>query len=289
MQHKKYSSLSAIFLPLLCALTIQVYGNPHLDEAEPEEADLIIPYKQIAGTELNLHIYYPNNFITGEQRPAMIFFFGGGWVGGTVDQFRPHALHYSSLGMVCILAEYRIKSKHGTTPFEAVADAKSAIRFLRRNAFLLGINPYKIVASGGSAGGHLAAATALLEGLNESSEPLDVSCKPNALVLFNPVIDTGPSGHAYERIGERYPEISPLHNVKKGAPPCIMFLGTNDNLIPVSTAEAFRHEMESAGSRCELILFEGAGHGFFNYQYRNNYDATIIETDQFLRSLGYIK
>ena len=284
-----FQSFSFLTFLIVCSFSLMAFTKPHDEFPLDEDPDLIVSYKQVSDTELKLHIYYPHDYSKGEQRPAIIFFFGGGWVGGSVIQFRPHALHYASLGMVAVLAEYRIKQKHGTTPFEAVADAKSAIRYLRRNAFSLGINPYRIVGSGGSAGGHLAAATAMLDGLNEPAEPLDVSCIPNALVLFNPVIDNGPTGYGYERIGDRYNEISPMHNIKNETPPCILFLGTNDNLIPVSTAEAFKKEMESVGSRCDLILYEGAGHGFFNHQNIDYYNATILESDKFLRSLGYIE
>ena len=91
--------------------------------------------------------------------------------------------------MVAICAEYRIKSKHGTTPFECVDDGKSAVRWIREHADDLGIDPNKIVAAGGSAGGHVAACTAVINGYETNSENMDISSKPNALVLFNPVID----------------------------------------------------------------------------------------------------
>ena len=192
-------------------------------------------------------------------------------------------------GLVCFLVDYRTENKNQTTPFESLKDAKSAIRYIRRNASELGIDATRIIASGGSAGGQLAAATALIDDYNESTDDLSVSCIPNALVLFNPVIDNGPGGYGYERIGEQYKNFSPLHNIRSGAPPTIFFLGTNDNLIPVETAEYYKKVMEKVGSRCELKLYEGEGHGFFNYNYPDNYKLTVSETDKFLQSLGYLK
>ena len=175
-----------------------------------------------------------------------------------------------------------------TTPFESVKDAKSAIRYIRKNASKFNIDPDKIIGSGGSAGGHLAAATALVDTYYESTDDLSVSCIPNALVLFNPVVDNGPGGYGFERIGESYKEFSPLHNIREGAPPTILFLGTNDNLIPVETAEYYKIVMEKVSSRCELHLYQGEGHGFFNYNKFENYKNTVAKTDDFLQSLGYL-
>jgi acetyl esterase/lipase len=107
-------------------------------------------------------------------------------------------------------------------------------------------------------------------------------------VLFNPVIDNGPGGYGYERIGNAYKDFSPLHNIREGAPPTIIFLGTNDNLIPVETAEYYQKVMEKVGSRCELYLYEGQGHGFFNYRNPEYYKKTVFEADKFLQSLGYL-
>ena len=95
---------------------------------------------------------------------------------------------------MAISAEYRIKNVHGTSPRECVKDGKSAVRYLRKNAAALGIDPDRIVAGRGSAGGHVAAATATLSNYEESGEDLSVSSRPNAPVLFNPVYDNGPDG-----------------------------------------------------------------------------------------------
>jgi dienelactone hydrolase len=107
-------------------------------------------------------------------------------------------------------------------------------------------------------------------------------------VLFNPAIDNGPGGVGYQAIGESYKHFSPLHNIKAGTPLTIIFLGTNDNLIPVATAKKYQKELEIVNSRCELFLYEGQPHGFFNYKNFEYYKKTVQETDLFLQSLGYL-
>ena len=196
-----------------------------------------ITYKQIKDGSLDLHFYYPGDFDFSKSYPAVVFFHGGGWIGGGLHQFEPHARYFNTRGVMCVLAEYRVENKHGTTPFEAAKDAKSAMRFVRKHAGRLKIDPDQIVAAGGSAGGNLAAFAGNVEGLNDTDDDLSVSPVPNALVLFNPVYDNGPNGYGYDRIGDRYKEISPIHNISEGAPPTIVFLGTEDELIPVETAK----------------------------------------------------
>lgn len=244
-------------------------------------------YKQVDTTSLIMRVYTPGMLDRTKQYPAIVFFFGGGWNSGNINQFEPHAKYFAERGMVCFLVDYRVKSRQKTTPFESLKDAKSAMRYIRKNARQLNVDPERIAASGGSAGGHLAAATTISNDYNESTDDLTISTMPDALVLFNPVIDNGPSGYGFERIGEAYKNFSPLHNIKKGMPPTIIMVGTKDKLIPVETVAYYKKAMEIVGSRCELRLYEGEGHGFFNN--KENHQKTLLEADQFLQSLGYIK
>lgn len=247
-----------------------------------------ILYKQVDSTSLYLYIDYPPDFDDSNNYPAIVFFFGGGWLGGTPEHFSHHAKYFSQRGMVCFRADYRVERRQRTTPFEALKDAKSAMRFVRARANDFAIDPDRIVGSGGSAGGHLAAATAVIDGFNEDGEDTSISCVPNALLLFNPVIDNGPGGYGYDRVGEAYRSFSPLHNLMKDAPPTVIFLGTEDELIPVETAQYYKTVMEKVGSKCELFLYEGEGHGFFNYRNFDNYRNSVIEANRFLISLDYL-
>jgi acetyl esterase len=249
------------------------------------QPDRRIPYKRLGETLLSLHLFLPPDYSEGDSRPAIVFFFGGGWKGGTPNQFSPQASYLASRGMVAISAEYRTENDHGTTPAECVADGKSAIRFVRSHAKKLGIDPDRIAAGGGSAGAHIAAATATVEGFIEDDEILSVSCRPNALVLFNPVFDNGPGGYGHDRVKDYWEAFSPLHNLSDKTPPAVIFLGDNDDLIPVSTAERFRDIMRSFGNRCDLHIYADQKHGFFN---QSRFAETLLETDNFLTSMGYL-
>ena len=269
----------ALVLPL--AVSAQVVK---LDGAKVHQ------YKQVGDTKLFLHAFNPKGHKASDRLPAIVFFFGGGWNGGTPKQFDPHCRYLASRGMVAITAEYRVKSRNKTTPFECVKDGKSAIRWVRANADKLGVDPSHVAAGGGSAGGHVAAATGNCPGLEEKGEDMKISSKPNALVLFNPVYDNSSKGWGHIRVKSRWKEISPMHNIAKGSPPTIVFLGTKDKLIPVSTAEEYHKRMKDIGSRSELNLYKDATHGFFNKGKKGeHYPDTIAKMDKFLVSLGWLK
>lgn len=249
-------------------------------------------YQRHDTTELKLTFYYPPDFDARRKYPAMVFFFGGGWVGGSIRQFQPHAQYFAARGMVCVLADYRVRSRHQTSPQEAVMDAKAAIRYLRIHHQELGINPEKIVGAGGSAGGHLAAAAGMVPGLEPPGQDPAISARPDALVLFNPVYDNGPDGYGFERVGGEpaYKYISPLHNIRPGAPPAIVFFGDQDPLVSVATAKAFQAAMRDVGSRSDLFVYEGQGHGFFNLSKGESmFRATVYQADLFLEGLGYLQ
>jgi acetyl esterase/lipase len=161
------------------------------------------------------------------------------------------------------------------------------MRWVRAHAQELGVDPQRIAAGGGSAGGHLAAFTGLVAGLDDPNDDLKVSPKPEALVLFNPVFNNGPGQWGHEKVGDRYKEFSPAHNVSSNAPPTIVFLGRKDPLISVKTVEEFQAGMKLAGARCEAFFYDDQVHGFFNREpWRTR---TLIETDKFLASLGWLQ
>lgn len=95
-----------------------------------------------------------------------MFFFGGAWTNGAVTQFARQARYFAQRGMVAIVADYRVFGRHRTSAFEAMADAKSALRWVRAHSAELGIESNRIVAAGGSAGGHIA-----LSAERSSAEP----------------------------------------------------------------------------------------------------------------------
>ncbi len=271
-------------------------------------------YRQVDDVTLNAWIFEPPGHTEKDRRPAVVFFFGGGWKSGTPGQFLPHCQHLAQRGMVAISVDYRVKNRHDVLPQECVRDAKAAIRWVRANADRLGIDANRIAAGGGSAGGHLAAATALLPGF-DSVDPSEatrakasVSSMPNALILFNPAVVMAPVegepdlipadqlADIRERSDGRPEEISPYHFVRSELPPTIIFHGTSDEAVPFATVQLFQKAMTRAGNRCELKSYPGQPHGFFNpgrgkgeprAEATRNYYNTLREMDEFLDSIGF--
>ncbi|MCI0700730.1 MAG: alpha/beta hydrolase [Planctomycetia bacterium] len=275
-----FSSL-AMFLCFSLALA-QPKERPKLTDAKVLTADHV--YKKTTEGELTLHCFMPADWKATDKRPVIVFFFGGGWKNGSYTQFVPQSEYFASRGLVAISADYRILNKHKTTPDKAIEDAKTAIRWVRVNAAKLGIDPDKVIAAGGSAGGHLAASTALVEKFEDKNDP-KASCKPNALVLFNPFLNG--KGRTIEGSdGKNIAEaMSPTLYLKKDAPPCILFYGTSDAMLDMG--KEYATKCKELGVKAELYTAADQPHGFFNREPWNV--QTAIKADEFLTSLGYLK
>jgi len=259
-------------------------------------------YKKIGEIELPIHVFEPANHQSRDRRPAIVFFFGGGWRSGSPAQFQHQCTYLASRGMVAMTAEYRVESRHGVKAVSCFRDAKSAIRWVRRNAERLGIDPNRVAAGGGSAGGHLAGALGTIQEFDDQGEDASVSAVPNALVLFNPALVLAPVegrgdrawdklGSLGERMGVEPEMLSPYHHIRAGQSPTIIFHGRDDTTVPYFTSELFAEKMKEKGNRCELIGYPGQSHGFFNYGRAENkhFADTVKKMDAFLLSLGYLK
>lgn len=248
-------------------------------------------YKVVDGRELHLDVIKPVDWQASDRRPAAVFFHGGGWTGGKPVQFSEHSKYLASRGMVCIQVEYRLLTKPEQTPAVCIQDAQSAMRWVRARAGELGVDPNRIASGGGSAGGHLAAYVGLMNGMDDPQDDLAVSARSNAMLLFNPVFDNGPEGFGYQRVGEHYRAYSPLHNVATGAPPAIVFFGDQDRHVSVETAALFKRRMDAVDAVCEVIIYEGMKHGFFNYGIQDHipYYKTLLACDRFLVELGWLQ
>ena len=258
---------------------------------ETIKPDSTVVYKTLDKKKLSLHIFNPVGHKVTDHVPVIVFFFGGGWTSGTPKQFYEQSHYFAQKGIVAISAEYRVKNKHGTTPFDAVMDAKSAIRWVRQHAKELGINPNKIVASGGSAGGHLAACTGVLEGYEEENEDLSFSSKPNLMILYNPVLDTSEKGYGMAKVGEeRKTDVSPNHHIRKGIVQTLVFHGKADKTVPFENAVRFNVLMNAAGNMCQLESYEGKDHGFFNGAFfRAKKADKIIYNELMEKSYAFVK
>ena len=294
-------SLAACLTMALCTfqnVLAQSRTYPPSFEGAREEV-----YKQTDQVDLKLWVFDPPAHKASDSRPAIVFFFGGGWKSGSPAQFEPHCRYLAEQGVVAITADYRVRERHQTLADRCVADAKSAIRYVRQHADRLGVDPNRIVAGGGSAGGHLAACCGVIEGLDEPTEDLQVSSLPNALALFNPAVLLAPFGdisieekklaELATRTGVEPQRISPIHHVRGGLPPTIIFHGMADSTVSFASVERYTEVAVAAGNRCELAGYAGAGHGFFNSG-RNGqpgefYLATVHRLHRFLNSLGYLE
>lgn len=244
-----------------------------------------IVYKKAGGRELYLHVFQPDDWKPSDRRSCFLVIHGGGWTGGEPRRMYPFADHFARLGMVGISVHYRLlNAEVGTTVFDCVKDGRSAVRFVKNHAATLGIDPDRIVVSGGSAGGHVAAGTALFNGVDENGESTDISSVPNALVLLFPVIDTSSAGYGQAKIGDRWQELSPVHQVRGNTPPTLIFHGTGDTVTPFAGASAFREAMHQADNRCELVVQEGGKHGYLMFD-RQLFLDTLRKTEKFLVSL----
>lgn len=295
-----------ILLTAAVLLQLSLFGQ---EKKGPYESDFDLPgsraevYKTIGDTKLKIYIYEPKSHKANAKKPAIVFFFGGGWRGGTPKQFQEHCRYLASMGMVAMTADYRVSSRQGSKPFHCVRDGKSAVRWIRQNADRLGVDSNRVVSSGGSAGGHVAASTGILPKHEEPGENIKVSSVPNALVLYNPVLITAEAkglktfgadklGKLKTRLGVQDPTtISPYHNIRKALPPTLILHGKADTTVPYSNAEAYLKKATAIGLRVELEGYEDMPHGFFNLGRNDNkmFLATVTRMHEFLRSIEYLK
>lgn len=222
-----------------------------------------VVYKTGAGYSRELRLFEPAGHKPQDRRPCFLAIHGGGWTAGTPDVMYCVADHFARQGWLGVSLQYRIqRAERGTTVFDAVRDARSAMRYLRAHAAELGIDPHRIVAGGRSAGGHLAIGTALFDGVDEAGEDTSISCVPDAVICYSAVLDTSAQSYGHDTIGERWQDLSPLLHVRSSLPPTLVLHGIRDTIAPVAGAKAFAEAMTKAGSHCELILNERGSHSY---------------------------
>jgi acetyl esterase/lipase len=185
---------------------------------------------------------------------------------------------------VAISVDYRIATTHRTTPFESAQDARDALAWVRQHAVELAVDPDKIVLAGASAGGHLAAVTAL------TVEKPEV---PAALLLLYPILDTSPAGFGHGLFGDRFAALSPLHLLRAKnhpLPPTLILVGDADSAVPVKTVRDFQATAEQLGSRCEVVIYPGGKHPLYSYRSGGEplRSDVLAKADRFLQSLGIV-
>ena len=190
-----------------------------------------------------------------DPKPAIVFFFGGGWRSGSPTQFVQHCKYLSASGIVPIVADSRVLTRNNTKAIYCLKDAKSVIRWVRKKAAILGIDPQKIIASGGFAGDHLAAATGTIDAFDEEDEDQEISSKTNAMILFNPLVITSsiPLFELDQQVSQRLKQsigvdpfqFSPYNFIDIKTPPTLIFHGDSDGLVTHETVILFDSKMKN--------------------------------------------
>ena len=300
--------MRAFALLLLLAITMTAVRAVTLREllagVPPQER----VYKAVGSTALKLYFFPPAGGTSHTPAPAVVWIHGGAWVGGTLDGFMPHARYVAARGAVGFNIEYRLLKPEGPFISDCIADCRSAIRYLRHHADELGIDPQRIAVAGDSAGGHLAAALGLIDDFDDSADDRTVSARPNALLLFNPVLDlTEGEWIRYAVAGvalaeKNFPRpdspeaiargraLSPVFHVRAGQLPTLLMHGRDDVVVPWSQAQRLADALKAAGNRCEFVTLEHTGHAFVVAYYKSP-ESVVVDVlctaDRFLASLGY--
>lgn len=271
------------FCFLLMTVTLKVTAQQPYEVKKTE-----VIYKEIDGIKLEMNVYTPS-MQKKEKLPAIVFFYGGGWNSSNMKQFDLQAKYLASRGVVVFCPEYRYASKHHTKVVECVKDSRSAMRYIKSHADEFGIKPEQVIAAGISAGGHLSAALATINEFNESTDDLNISVNPYALVLIVPAvrIERATLNPAFvPRFDGKEEALSPYNHIKKNMPPTLIMAGVNDDKIPIESVRAFKEKMEQYGNSCKLIAYPGKGHNLAHFiQSPDSFKASLGDMEKFLDKL----
>jgi acetyl esterase/lipase len=266
--------LSAALVGLLAFVLVLAVKKFNLLGIRPDQK---IVYRADGAQPLTLHVFKARNRVDDSLTPAILLFHGGRWLHGDPEQFYPQCQFFAAHGFTCISAEYRLSAKPPPDVRGALADAQSALRYLMDNAVALDVDPKKITVGGGSAGGHLAAALGAGLPLAHNLASLSAARRPAAQVLYNPTLDLAPGTPDHSLVKDYWHQVSPYHHIDSAVPPTLILLGSKDTEVPLSTAQAFCHALQKVGARCDIELYEGQGHGFFNKPpYREQTNQRIL-------------
>lgn len=262
-----------------------------MDASEPQGGKYdgptgrLVTYKHSAGRPREMEIYFPPNHDPSKAKvPGLILFHGGSWTGGTLQQFRFACAYFASRGLVTATANYQMLAKSEaeklplgeTRKRVCITDAKSAIRWFKQHAAELGMDPSRVIAGGGSAGGHISALATLNPGLNDPSDPDGIDTAAVAYLWFNPALAPDDSGD---------PEVDILRHLKREQAPSITFFGTQDNWL--KGWEQAASKLSGLGhSGSEQWFAQGEAHSFFNKEPWRS--VTLRAADRFLTRLGLL-
>lgn len=254
-------------------------------------------YKEVGESKLRLHVVKPENWKATDTRACWVAFFGGGWSSGTPAKSIAYAKWAAKYGLVGVAPDYRTRKRFEAKPEDCVADGRAAVRWIQDHAKELGVDPAKIVVQGTSAGGHVAAWTAIPEPVSPetASDPVP-NPSPVGMILLWPVTDTGTNGYGGpKRFGNddaRANNLSVTRRMPAKMPPTLVFHGTADETVKFANSEEFQAKMKASGNECELIPFPGAPHSANSSKWPEAaaVKAKIAEESlKFLKKLGLVE
>ena len=236
-------------------------------------------YKQVDPQPLHLWVFYPEGWKATDTRAGMVFFCGGAWSHADHNEFVPWASYLASRGMVAAVAEYRPRGA-----LTCDEDATSAIRWFRAHSAELGVDPKRIGASGGSAGGQMAASVAMCEPRNSPDEDLKISAKPNVLVLFDAVLDMKTERAAQRLSAAEKLAVSPIDHMTKDTVPTLLFYGTQCPFV--EQAREFLSKSKTLGYSVQLYTAPDGNHTYYiRPPWRQ---LTFAHMDEFLVARGFL-
>lgn len=216
---------------------------------------------------LKADIYEQKGEVQNGRKPAVLLIHGGGWSAGSRTEFMELAKWLAQQGAVPIAIDYRLTANGAQWPAQA-QDVEEAVWWIRENASKLHIDPNRVVAIGGSAGGHLAAWLGTTDRRNDNGTPsranLVVSIwGPWDLTVSN--IRQDAKNMIGALMGNQDPQLaSPLAYIDSHSAPALVIHGTQDSLVPPDQSIRACDALRTAKVTCELILLEGVNHQFTN-------------------------
>ena len=261
---------AAVVLGLCNLLTL----DSRLSAAGPDiTADVVYGHKD--GMALTFDVIKPENANGG----AVLWLQSGGWYSGWLppEALLPACAPFLNEGLTMLIVRHGSAPKY-TVP-EAVADVRRAVRYVRLHADEFGVDPERLGVMGGSAGGHL---TLMLATTGDDGDPaamdevLKASSRINCGVSLYPPTDlrgwtTDPPAAIAAHPTLKPPltfaadledDVSPIAQVTDDDAPVLMIHGDKDELVPISHSQNIMPVFEEQGVKSELIVVEGAGHGY---------------------------
>lgn len=230
-------------------------------------------YKILENRMLKVLMHIPVDVKAGEKRTAITLFHGGGWfLGDYSKHMRSYFNDFADLGYITFSVQYRLaKTDKTVTIEECVEDAKDFLKWLHLNAEVLNIDKEKIIFSGLSAGGHLAAATLFSDEL-----------QPNGVILYSSALDLDADDWAKGLIRDDQDiiSLSPYHIMKSVDAPVLILHGEKDEIAKIDTIQNFQNKMEDLGNKSELTIYDATHEDL--YKNSTVYNETILAAKEFL-------